>query len=508
MGGYISTGWKRSIAFGHYETPPWGLHWRSNTFFIISSIGIGMFTDIFLYALVVPVTPFMLEDRIHLGPDQIQSQVSNLLAIYGASTVIASPIVGWAADKITSRQIPFMAGLVLLLTGTLMFAAGQTVAALALARVLQGVSGAIVWTLGLAMCLETVGPENMGKAIGTIFSFIGIGTLTAPVLGGALYRASGYSGVFGLGASLLAIDFFMRLLVIEKKVARRYADYYQSSESETSSVHDADVESTTSANDEGDRVYSSTDGATDEESPLLSNEEREDSPYRLPEQHSKWIKQFPILICFKDPALIAATWQTFVQAFILGSFDATIPTVARDYFGFDSLKAGLLFLGPGGTDLLLGPFVGWAVDKYGTKGASVIGYLYATPMFILLRLVHPGGTKQIALYASLLALNGFGLALIGTPPIVESGAVTERYYAMNPEVFGSKGPYAQLYGINSAVFSAGLAAGPLISGHLKDSIGYGNMNLVVAGVCLVTAVVSWLYIGGRPSLLSKVAGDA
>ena len=45
---------------------------------------------------------------------------------------------------------------------------GQTVAVLALGRVLQGFSAAVVWTIGLALCLDTVGPENLGKTIGSV----------------------------------------------------------------------------------------------------------------------------------------------------------------------------------------------------------------------------------------------------------------------------------------------------------------------------------------------------
>jgi MFS family permease len=79
----------------------------------------------------------------------------------------------------------------------------------------------------------------------------------------------------------------------------------------------------------------------------------------------------------------------------------------------------------------------------------------------------------------------------------------EKYHKANPGFFGENGPYAQLYGINSMFFCAGLAVGPLIAGYLKDSIGYGNMNAVIAAISGVTAVVSWLFIGGRPRLLQK-----
>lgn len=50
----------------------------------------------------------------------------------------------------------------------------------------------------------------------------------------------------------------------------------------------------------------------------------------------------------------------------------------------------------------------------------------------------------------------------------------------NPLFFDKNRPYAQLYGFNSVYFCAGLPVGPLLSGALRDVIGYGNMNVMVA----------------------------
>ena len=150
------------------KSPPWGLAWRSNTLFIVITVGIGLFTDLFLYGLVVPILPFVLSDRVHLPHDQIQGNVSVLLAAYAAASVLFSPPAGVLADRLPTRRLPYLVGLVSLLLATLLLLVGRTVAVLALARVLQGISGAVVWTVGLALILDTVGPENLGKTIGSV----------------------------------------------------------------------------------------------------------------------------------------------------------------------------------------------------------------------------------------------------------------------------------------------------------------------------------------------------
>ena len=157
------------------RTKPIGLRWRSSTLFIVSTVGIGLFTDLFLYGLVVPILPFILKDRVDIPPDDIQSNVSGLLAAYAGASVLFSPPAGIIADRLPSRQLPFLLGLVALLLATLLLFLGQTVIVLAVARVLQGMSAAVVWTIGLALVLDTVGPGNLGKTIGSVRSHTFIG---------------------------------------------------------------------------------------------------------------------------------------------------------------------------------------------------------------------------------------------------------------------------------------------------------------------------------------------
>lgn len=101
--------------------PPRGLKWRSNPFFIVFTVGAGAFTDLFLYGLIVPVLPFMLKERVGLPDSQIQSTVSNLLAVYAGASCSISPIAGILADKFAnSRKIPFVMGLLLLMAATVL----------------------------------------------------------------------------------------------------------------------------------------------------------------------------------------------------------------------------------------------------------------------------------------------------------------------------------------------------------------------------------------------------
>lgn len=156
-----------------YSKKPYGLKWRSNTLFIVATVGMGLFTDLFLYALVVPILPSILRDKVGAPENDIQSDASGLLAAYAAASVVTSPFAGVFADRMSSRRAPFLVGLLALLLATVLLFVGTSLPLLTIARVLQGVSSAFVWTVGLALCLETVGPKNLGKTIGSVSSFRG-----------------------------------------------------------------------------------------------------------------------------------------------------------------------------------------------------------------------------------------------------------------------------------------------------------------------------------------------
>ena len=327
-----------------------------------------------------------------------------------------------------------------------------------------------------------------------MFSFISAGSIWAPFLGGVLYKKVGYGGVMGVAFAVLAVDFLMRVIMIEKKVARRYG-------LDDSKDASDDHEQQEDHQDQQDENEDS--GENDERQPLLATFEETGEDYKLSEDQPWIVRQIPILPCLANPALLTALLQALVQAAVTGSFDATVPTVSRELFDFDSLKAGVLFLPIGLVDLIFSPLAGWTVDRYGTKPASVICNAFLVPILVLLRLPQAGGIDQIILYVILLALAGIGLSGTGAPSIVEAGTVVQKYHENNKKLFGETGPYAQLYGLNSCLYNAGLTLGPELAGELKERIGYGNMNIVLAAICAVTAVLSFLYVGGRPKILGR-----
>lgn len=316
------------------------------------------------------------------------------------------------------------------------------------------------------------------------------GGFAAPVLGGVLYDKSGYGSVFGLAVGIIGIDFIMRLVLIEKKTAAKYQNSL--------------VQGTADQCEYEARNDDAETGAANEEDTLLPKQI--DETYKIKHTPNKFLQLIPILYCFRNPRLLTALTLSLIQATFFAVFDATIPTEAQTLFGFNSLEAGLLFIALEVPCLIVGPIAGWAVDKYGTKPVAVFGFTWLVPALALLRLPTEGlenGMNNVLLYSAILALNGFGLVIIGSPTFVEASEVVQNYDKANPNFFGANGPYAQLYGFSSMFYCAGMTIGPVIGGALKDSIGYGNMNAVFAALSATAAIVSFLIMGGRPKLLQR-----
>ena len=118
--------------------------------------------------------------------------------------------------------MPLVFGLVFLAGATAMLCVGTSIALFIAGRALQGISAAMVWTVGLALIADTVDKEELGKCLGYISLAMNGGTLLGPLLGGVVYDRGGYYAVFAMAFALLGSDIVLRLVLIEKKMAKRY----------------------------------------------------------------------------------------------------------------------------------------------------------------------------------------------------------------------------------------------------------------------------------------------
>lgn len=81
-----------------------------------------MLVETFYYGFLVPILPYMLENRNHVDFADIQKITYQLLMCYAIVTIISSLFIGPLADRCQSRKAPFILSQVITFVGTAILA--------------------------------------------------------------------------------------------------------------------------------------------------------------------------------------------------------------------------------------------------------------------------------------------------------------------------------------------------------------------------------------------------
>jgi MFS family permease len=132
---------------------------------------------------------------------------------------------------------------------------------------------------------------------------LNVGLTLGPLLGGIVYDKGGWYVTFSVGFAFLALDIFMRTIMIEKSVAERYRPVQ------------------ISIGIRGGRSADQIDKVQD-----LPRDGK-----RVPE----------VIRLLRFPRMIAGMWLALAQATIISAFDAALPLHLNSLFGWTSLQAGI-----------------------------------------------------------------------------------------------------------------------------------------------------------------------
>lgn len=166
-------------------------------------------------------------------------------------------------------------------------------------------------------------PEaRVGQAMAYASSAMSIGLILGPVLGGIIYDRRGYYAAFGLAFAFIGVDFLLRVILVEKKIAVRYLPR----------VLHPDGENPTSVK---------LQPSSSQPQQTVSNESLQETHSRRPCVPNIRESRIPTVIrILKFPRLLVALFISFVQALILSAFDATLPLYLNALFGYSALQAG------------------------------------------------------------------------------------------------------------------------------------------------------------------------
>ncbi|EME41591.1 hypothetical protein DOTSEDRAFT_55378 [Dothistroma septosporum NZE10] len=529
---------------------------RSSIALITLTVAYAVFTDQFLFAAIIPVAPFSLHTRIGIPQDEVQYWTAILLAVFGIAAFATSAPWGWYTDRSTSRRIPFMIGLMILLGATVMLWFGNHIAAQVIGRMLQGFSSTVVWTTGLAVLVDTVGQAQIGEYMGYVGIALNMGSLIAPLLGGVVYQSAGYDAVFGMIVVVVVLDILLRFVmkekymtVVEETVPELTTETdleAAKSDRKISVVTVRPVRADTMESVVGPGTISPrrlsgrtvslpsrrpsdapappivavmqswrSVGITPADGPLQAVEEKPNAEIQISEEELRASLQRyslsprPIetskcprivrMLC--STRMVVSLWAIFVLAGTFSGFQATLPLFVSKTFHWNATGSGLVFL-PLSAPALVGPVVGKLQDRFSGSGRwfATTGFTLLTVALILLRLVARDEQGQKTLLVVLLTLIGFCMPLTLEPLFAEMIYGADQIDIADRDAgvvrASGAGSYGQANALFNMAWTGGNAVGPVLAGLMIEHAGWAVMTLTLGLVSGVTAVPVFLWYGG------------
>ncbi len=372
-------------------------------------------------------------------------------------------------------------------------------------RLVQGGSSVIVHTVGMAILADTIGQSGIGSAMGFVTMSIALGVVFGPMLGGILYQQLGYLAVFVSAYALVALDFLLRVVMIIpsggtsdkgsiKSDSRSYGTFPGNNGS--GAQDSADV-----PEDQLNQIQQSSAIASSNLS--VSSDSTSTSSHSLigyedpaPTKGPPYAHQNPLVTLVSSSRMLAAILGVFIQSTILIGLESILPLRIRTLFDYNSMQVALVFLTLS-LPCFAGPIIGHVSDRIGAKIMVCLGFLLMGPLLILLRLVDHDSEEVVALLCMLLLLTGVALNMILTPIFSEAVYVVDDHIASEPGIFGTKGAYAQAFGLMNVAFAAGSLVGPLMGGFLVESVGWNNLTLGTGTIYSICVVPCLYTTGGK-----------
>ncbi|KAJ5556169.1 hypothetical protein N7494_000084 [Penicillium frequentans] len=416
--------------------------WRSSSTFMLVALCFALFTDTFVYGIIIPILPFLLIGPGNVGSEDVQKWTSVLLAIYGVALLLGTPTMSYLCDKYRIQKTTLVGGSIAMALATVLFISAGNVWMFLIARVCQGLSGAVVGVLGLSMIAETSSPERLGSRMACGSASLTWGILCGPIAGGFLFWKFGTGGALGVPIALLGVDFILRMLIVQ------------------------------------------------ENEDITKDDEQEDSPLLETSVSSD------LSLGFWDslhPIMLGVIFCVFVISSILSAFEATLPLFVLDTYHWSSLGAGLIFL-PMTIPSILSTHIAHFVRRFVPRTIVMTGFfLMAVPM-VSLRWAQGNTIHHEIALISLLFIIAFCVTTVQAIIMGDVSNATRKIESLHGITEEDSTGQGRSYALCNMAFAAGQTLGPLGGGIMKHEWGWGCMTLVLGILCLVAGISSFFSI--------------
>ncbi len=156
-----------------------------------------------------------LERDLHSSVGDTQWVISGYLLALAA----VIPVSGWLARRFGPRNV-YTAALALFALSSGLCAVADSLGALVLCRVLQGMAGGLLSPIAQLIAAEVAGSERMGRTIGRIWMASSLGAVIGPSLGGVIVQGMGWRWIFLINVPIGLIATVAALRMLPETPAR------------------------------------------------------------------------------------------------------------------------------------------------------------------------------------------------------------------------------------------------------------------------------------------------
>src|SRR3989475_5466197 len=181
---------------------------RANPWITLLVLCLGFFRVLLDLTIVNIAIPSII-DGLKAGLDQILWVLNAYTLTYAVLLITA----GRLGDRFGQRNI-FVIGLALFTVASAACGLAQDPNQLIVARITQGVGGALLTPQTLAILTQIFPAERRGAAFGVWGAVAGVATITGPILGGALVTWVDWRWIFYVNLPVGVVTLMLALLVV------------------------------------------------------------------------------------------------------------------------------------------------------------------------------------------------------------------------------------------------------------------------------------------------------
>jgi EmrB/QacA subfamily drug resistance transporter len=452
-----------------------------NRWWILVGACAGLFVLMLDSTVVVLALP-AIHDDLGASLDALQ-WIQNAYLL----TLAAAVVTGGRLGDILGRRRIFLVGMTAFGVGSLISGAAPDELVLILGRVVQGLGGAALISLSLALTTNAFGAEETPRALGVWAAVSAVALAVGPLVGGVLIEAASWRLIFLVNLPIVVAGIAIVLARGEESRDPRASSVDVAGVAVLAAGLTAVVFALVEADDWG-WASIRTLGLLAVGLAALAGF------WRLEHRVAAPLVEFSL---FRNGPYLGATAAAFA---IVGAYWVVMyfqPQYLQDQLGYSAVEAGAMILPVTAPMAVFSPLSAPLIARFGARATMTAGMLIGLAGLALQALAEDAQS-----YADLLpgfVCFGIALALVYAPmstaamaamPRAKSG-IASGVLAMNRVLAG-----ALLLAVAGSVFQGSLGSGPTAgASDFADAVAHARWPAIA--VVIVATVVTWRLVPGR-----------